>query len=33
MGIFTKKSKEEEIQSLEKALAYKDRLLSITNQE
>ncbi|MEW5802139.1 MAG: GspE/PulE family protein [bacterium] len=31
MGIFTKKSKEE-IQTLEKALAYKDRLLTITNQ-
>ncbi|MEW6381508.1 MAG: ATPase, T2SS/T4P/T4SS family [bacterium] len=32
MGIFTKRSKEEEIQSLEKALAYKDRLLNITHQ-
>ncbi len=32
MNIFTKKTKEEEIQSLEKALVYKNQLLNITNQ-
>jgi len=32
MGIFTKKNKEQDVQALQKALAYKSQLLAITHQ-